>query len=155
MTGLGARDSLRLEAGLCLYGNDLEQDISPIEAGLAWTVGKRRRADGNFLGAEVILRQIKDGVSRRRVGFISTGAPARAHSEILDLEGKNIGEITSGGFSPCLKKNISMGYIATGHHKNNTKVKVTVRSKAYDATVTKMPFVPAKYYKAPQDPVAS
>jgi aminomethyltransferase len=155
MTGLGARDSLRLEAGLCLYGNDLEQDISPIEAGLAWTVGKRRRAEGNFLGAEPILRQIKDGVSRRRVGFISTGAPARAHSEILDLEGKKIGEITSGGFSPCLKKNISMGYVATGHHKNNTKVKVTVRAKAYDATVTKMPFVPAKYYKPPQDPVAS
>lgn len=155
VTGLGARDSLRLEAGLCLYGNDLEQDISPIEAGLAWTVGKRRRAEGNFLGAETILRQIKDGVSRRRVGFVSTGAPARAHSEILDSEGKKIGEITSGGFSPCLKKNISMGYIATGHHKNNTKVKVTVRSKAYDATVTKMPFVPAKYYKAPQDPVAS
>ncbi|XP_024389923.1 aminomethyltransferase, mitochondrial [Physcomitrium patens] len=150
LTGLGARDSLRLEAGLCLYGNDLEQHISPIEAGLAWTVGKRRRAEGNFLGAEPILRQIKDGVSRRRVGFISTGAPARAHSEILDLEGKNIGEITSGGFSPCLKKNISMGYIATGHHKNNTQVKVTVRSKSYDAVVTKMPFVPSKYYKPPQ-----
>lgn len=150
LTGLGARDSLRLEAGLCLYGNDLEQNITPIEAGLAWTVGKRRRAEGGFLGAETILQQIKDGPSRRRVGFISTGAPARAHSEILDLEGKNIGEITSGGFSPCLKKNISMGYVATGHHKTNTKVKVTVRSKAYDAVVTKMPFVPAKYYKPPQ-----
>jgi aminomethyltransferase len=155
LTGLGARDSLRLEAGLCLYGNDLEQHISPIEAGLAWTVGKRRRAEGNFLGAETILRQIKDGVSKRRVGFISTGAPARAHSEILDLEGNNIGEITSGGFSPCLKKNISMGYIATGHHKNNTKVKLAVRSKLYDATVTKMPFVPSKYYKPPQEAVKS
>ena len=154
LTGLGARDSLRLEAGLCLYGNDLEQDISPIEAGLAWTVAKRRRADGGFLGAETILQQLKDGPSRRRVGLISTGAPARAHSEMLDSEGKNIGEVTSGGFSPCLKKNIAMGYVQSGHHKNNTKVKVTVRSKTYDAVVTKMPFVPAKYHKPPQ-PVAS
>lgn len=154
LTGLGARDSLRLEAGLCLYGNDLEQDISPIEAGLAWTVAKRRRAEGGFLGADTILQQLKDGPSRRRVGLISTGAPARAHSEMLDTEGKNIGEVTSGGFSPCLKKNIAMGYVQSGHHKNNTKVKVTVRSKTYDAVVTKMPFVAAKYYKPPQ-PVAS
>jgi len=147
LTGLGARDSLRLEAGLCLYGNDLEQHITPVEAGLAWTIGKRRRAEGGFLGAETILQQLKDGPARRRVGLVSSGAPARSHSEILDGDGKNIGEVTSGGFSPCLKKNISMGYVANGYHKNGTQVKVTVRGRQYDAVVTKMPFVPVHYYK--------
>jgi aminomethyltransferase len=152
LTGLGARDSLRLEAGLCLYGNDLEQHITPVEAGLAWTIGKRRRAEGGFLGAETILQQLKDGPTRRRVGLISTGAPARSHSEILNGEEKNVGEVTSGGFSPCLKKNISMGYVANGYHKNGTQVKVTVRGRQYDAVVTKMPFVPVHYHK-PAAPV--
>jgi aminomethyltransferase len=147
LTGLGARDSLRLEAGLCLYGNDLEQHITPVEAGLAWTIGKRRRAEGGFLGAETILQQLKDGPARRRVGLVSSGAPARSQSEILDGDGKNIGEVTSGGFSPCLKKNISMGYVANGYHKSGTQVKVTVRGRQYDAVVTKMPFVPVHYYK--------
>ena len=99
LTGLGARDSLRLEAGLCLYGNDMEQHISPVEAGLTWAIGKRRRAEGGFLGAEVILKQLEEGPSIRRVGFISTGPPPRSHSEIQDEKGSNIGEITSGGFS--------------------------------------------------------
>ncbi|GBG59000.1 hypothetical protein CBR_g24348 [Chara braunii] len=148
LTGLGARDSLRLEAGLCLYGNDLEQHITPIEAGLAWTVGKRRRAEGGFLGAEVILQQIKEGPPRRRVGLISSGAPPRGHSTILDEAGQEtIGEVTSGGFSPCLKKNISMGYVKNGYHKPGTKLQVSVRGKLADSVVTKMPFVPTKYYK--------
>ncbi|KAL2931392.1 Aminomethyltransferase mitochondrial [Bienertia sinuspersici] len=146
LTGLGARDSLRLEAGLCLYGNDLEQHISPVEAGLTWAVGKRRRAEG-FLGAEVILKQIADGPSKRRVGFISTGPPARGHSEIQNEKGENIGEITSGGFSPCLKKNIAMGYVKSGFHKKDTNVNIVVRGKPYGGVVTKMPFVPTKYYK--------
>eukprot|EP01018_Ginkgo_biloba_P009939 Gb_29854 [translate_table: standard] len=147
LTGLGARDSLRLEAGLCLYGNDMEQHITPIEAGLAWTIGKRRRSEGGFLGAEVILKQLKDGPAKRRVGMISTGPPPRSHSEIVDASGNPIGEVTSGGFSPCLKQNISMGYVKSGSHKNGTELKVLVRGKSHDAVVTKMPFVPTKYYK--------
>lgn len=109
MTGLGARDSLRLEAGLCLYGNDLTEDITPIEAGLTWTIGKSRREACDFLGGDVIKKQLADGVSVRRVGFISAGAPARQHSDILTPDGKKVGEISSGAFSPCLKKNIAMG----------------------------------------------
>ncbi|XP_011086193.1 aminomethyltransferase, mitochondrial [Sesamum indicum] len=147
LTGLGARDSLRLEAGLCLYGNDMEQHITPIEAGLTWAVGKRRRSEGGFLGAEVILKQIEQGPSIRRVGLFSAGPPARGHSEIQDENGQNIGEITSGGFSPCLKKNIAMGYVKSGSHKTGTKVKIVIRGKSYDGSVTKMPFVPNKYYK--------
>lgn len=147
LTGLGARDSLRLEAGLCLYGNDMEQHTTPVEAGLAWAIGKRRRAEGGFLGAEVILKQLKEGPAVRRVGFISSGPPARSHSEIQNEEGNNIGEITSGGFSPCLKKNIAMGYVKSGSHKAGTNVKIVIRGKTYDGVVTKMPFVPTKYYK--------
>lgn len=147
LTGLGARDSLRLEAGLCLYGNDMEQHVTPVEAGLTWAIGKRRRAEGGFLGAEVILKQLEEGPSVRRVGFFSSGPPARGHSEIQDDKGNKIGEITSGGFSPCLKKNIAMGYIKSGSHKAGTKVKIAIRGKTYDGVVTKMPFVPTKYYK--------
>lgn len=147
LTGLGARDSLRLEAGLCLYGNDMEQHTTPIEAGLTWAIGKRRRAEGGFLGAEVILKQLADGPSIRRVGFFSSGPPPRGHSEIQDEKGAKIGEVTSGGFSPCLKKNIAMGYVKSGLHKAGTKVKIVIRGKANDGVVTKMPFVPTKYYK--------
>lgn len=147
MTGLGARDSLRLEAGLCLYGNDLNEDITPVEAGLTWTVGKRRREAFDFLGGEVVKQQIADGVSVRRVGFVSAGAPARQHSEIITPDGKAIGEITSGAFSPCLKKNIAMGYVDKAYAKAGTELKVVVRGKQNDATVTKMPFVPVHYYK--------
>ncbi|KAF9590427.1 hypothetical protein IFM89_035262 [Coptis chinensis] len=147
LTGLGARDSLRLEAGLCLYGNDMEQHVTPVEAGLTWAIGKRRRAEGGFLGAEVILKQIEEGPKIRRVGFFSSGPPPRTHCEILDGEGKSLGEVTSGGFSPCLKKNIGMGYVKSGSHKAGTKVNVVIRGKSYDGVVTKMPFVPSKYYK--------
>ncbi|KAL8140323.1 hypothetical protein V2J09_006344 [Rumex salicifolius] len=147
LTGLGARDSLRLEAGLCLYGNDLEQDITPIEAGLTWAVGKRRRAEGGFLGAEVILKQIAEGPRIRRVGLFSSGPPARGHCGIQSDKGENIGEVTSGGFSPYLKKNIAMGYVKSGNHKAGTKVSIVIRGKSYDGLLTKMPFVPTKYYK--------
>ncbi|KAK7303319.1 hypothetical protein RJT34_14222 [Clitoria ternatea] len=147
LTGLGARDSLRLEAGLCLYGNDLEQHITPIEAGLTWAIGKRRRAEAGFLGAEVILKQLEEGPKIRRVGFFSSGPPPRSHSEIQDEGGSNIGEVTSGGFSPCLKKNIAIGYVKSGLHKAGTKVKIVVRGKSNEGLVTKMPFVPTKYYK--------
>ncbi|KAK8931050.1 hypothetical protein KSP39_PZI016944 [Platanthera zijinensis] len=148
LTGLGARDSLRLEAGLCLYGNDMEQHITPVEAGLSWAIGKRRRAEGGFLGAEVILKQLQEGPSIRRVGLFSSGPPPRSHSEILSSSGEKLGEITSGGFSPCLKKNIAMGYVKSGSHKPGTEVKVVIRGKPNDAVVTKMPFVPTRYYKS-------
>lgn len=148
LTGLGARDSLRLEAGLCLYGNDMNEHITPVEAGLTWAIGKRRRAEGGFLGDEVILKQIEEGPKIRRVGLVSSGPPARSHSEIQDDNGlENIGEITSGGFSPCLKKNIAMGYVKSGLHKAGTNVKISVRGKSYEGVVTKMPFVPTKYYR--------
>ena len=148
LTGLGARDSLRLEAGLCLYGSDLDGTITPVEAGLNWTIGKRRRAEGGFLGSDVILKQLADGPTKRRIGLVSVGAPARSHVKIFSEAGEEIGEVTSGGFSPCLKKNISMGYVKSGFHKSGTGVKVDVRGKMNDATITKMPFVPTKYYKA-------
>lgn len=125
----------------------MEQHTTPVEAGLNWAIGKRRRAEGGFLGADVILKQLADGPPVRRVGFFSTGPPARSHSQIQDASGNNIGEVTSGGFSPCLKKNIAMGYVKSGNHKAGTEVKFVVRGKSYDATVTKMPFVPTKYYK--------
>jgi aminomethyltransferase len=145
--GLGPRDSLRLEAGLCLYGNDLNEDITPVEAGLAWTVGKRRREAFDFLGGSIIKQQLADGVAQRRVGLVCEGPPARQHSDVTDLDGKKIGEVTSGAFSPCLKKNIGMGYVSKEFAKAGTKVKVVVRGKASDATVTKMPFVPTTYFK--------
>jgi aminomethyltransferase len=97
------------QAGLCLYGNDLDESITPIEAGLAWTVGKRRRDKFDFLGGEVIRKQLAEGVTKRRVGLLSSGAPARQHSHIITLEGQVVGEVTSGAFSPCLKKNVAMG----------------------------------------------
>jgi aminomethyltransferase len=145
--GLGPRDSLRLEAGLCLYGNDLNEQVTPVEAGLAWTVGKRRREAFDFLGGSVIKRQLADGVSQRRVGLVCEGPPARQHSDVTDEAGNKIGEVSSGAFSPCLKKNIGMGYVDKAFAKAGTKVKVVVRGKSSDATVTKMPFVPTTYFK--------
>jgi len=145
--GLGARDALRLEAGLCLYGNDITEETSPIEAGLTWTIAKSRRDTCNFLGGEVIKRQLAEGVGRKRVGLFVTGPPARQHAEITDEEGHKVGEVTSGAFSPSLGKPIGMGYVNTPLAKKGTKLKVTVRGKSNPAEVTKMPFVPAKYYK--------
>ncbi|ORE11028.1 aminomethyltransferase mitochondrial precursor [Rhizopus microsporus var. microsporus] len=147
LAGLGARDSLRLEAGLCLYGNDLDETTTPVEAGLTWTIPKSRRETGGFLGAEHILPQIKGGVTRRRIGLIVEGAPARGGAEILNKEGEVIGTVTSGCPSPSLKKNIAMGYVKNGYHKKGTELNVKVRNKVYSANVTKMPFVEAKYHK--------
>ncbi|KAJ3262643.1 hypothetical protein HK103_000172 [Boothiomyces macroporosus] len=146
LAGLGARDSLRLEAGLCLYGHDLNEEITPVEGALTWTIGQRRRKEGGFLGAEKILPQIKGGVSKRRIGLIVEGAPAREHTEIY-ADGKKIGEITSGCPSPTLKKNIAMGYVQNGFHKSGTELQVKVRNKMQKAVVTKMPFVPANYHR--------
>ncbi|KAI8366257.1 hypothetical protein BD560DRAFT_401109 [Blakeslea trispora] len=147
LAGLGARDSLRLEAGLCLYGNDIDETTTPVEAGLTWTIPKSRRETGGFLGAEHILPQIKGGVTRRRVGLIVEGAPARQGAEVLDKEGQVIGSVTSGCPSPVLKKNIAIAYVKNGSHKKGTELSVKVRNKVQNATVTKMPFVESNYHK--------
>ncbi|GCC17609.1 aminomethyltransferase, mitochondrial [Chiloscyllium punctatum] len=146
LAGLGSRDSLRLEAGLCLYGNDIDETTTPVEATLLWTIGKRRRAAADFPGAGIILRQIKEKTKRKRVGLMSAGPPVRQHTPILNLDGNVIGEVTSGCPSPCLKQNIAMGYVDTEYSKPGTPIKVEVRKKIVDATVSKMPFVPSKYY---------
>lgn len=150
LIGLGARDSLRLEAGMCLYGHDLDETVSPIEAGLAWLVGKDRRAAGDFIGASRVLQELKDGPKRRRVGLeLIGGAPAREGAEILSADGQStLGVVTSGIPSPTLSTNIAMGYIASGSHKKGTQVKVRVRKSLRDAVVKPMPFVPAKYFRA-------
>ncbi|XP_037100800.1 aminomethyltransferase, mitochondrial [Syngnathus acus] len=146
LAGLGARDSLRLEAGLCLYGNDIDESTTPVEATLVWTIGKRRRQAKDFPGADIIVPQIKAKTARKRVGLISTGPPVRQHTPILSPDGKVIGEVTSGCPSPCLKKNVAMGYVDTAYAKNGTAIQVEVRKKAVAATVCKMPFVPTNYY---------
>lgn len=146
LAGLGARDSLRLEAGLCLYGNDIDETTTPVEATLVWTIGKRRRQARDFPGAAIIVPQIKAKTQRKRVGLISTGPPVRQHTPILSSDGRVIGEVTSGCPSPCLKQNIAMGYVEAGFSKVGTPIQVEVRKKAIPAVVSKMPFVPTKYY---------
>ncbi len=146
--GLGARDSLRLEAGLCLYGSDIDETTTPIEAGLIWTISKRRRAEGGFPGAGVIQKQIENGPSRRRVGIKPDGkAPARAHTEITDKVGNVIGEITSGGFGPSVGAPVAMGYVKTEFAKAETPVDLLVRGKAQPAQVFKLPFSEHRYHK--------
>jgi len=146
--GLAARDSLRLEAGLCLYGHDLNEDTTPVAAGLLFTIGKRRRADGGFLGYKTVIDEIKNkSYARKRVGLlVNDGAPARENSEILDEAGKVIGLVTSGSVSPTLGSKISMGYIDKAFGENGTKVSVRVRGKVGSAVVHKLPFVPTNYY---------
>lgn len=146
--GLGARDSLRLEAGLCLYGHDIDETTTPIEAALTWSVGKRRREEGGFPGATVIQTQLADGVTRKRVGLLPEGrAPAREGTSITDADGNEIGRVTSGGFGPSLGGPMAMGYVAIGHAKPDTPVNLIVRGKVLPATVAKMPFVPQSYYR--------
>src|SRR5205823_4396326 len=112
--GLGARDSLRLEAGLCLYGHELDETISPIAAGLGWSIGKRRKLACDFLGAEILMAELLEGTSRRRVGLtLLDKTPARDGAEIIDRHGAPIGRVTSGGFSPTLGSPIAMGYVET------------------------------------------
>lgn len=149
LAGLGARDSLRLEAGLCLYGNDIDESTTPVEAALAWLIPKTRRARGGYPGAEVITRQLREGVSRKRVGLVSHGAPARSGAGILDTEtGDKVGEVTSGCPSPTLGAgtNVAMGYVSTPLAKLGKKLQLNVRNKKFEAVVTKMPFVPSNYY---------
>ena len=146
--GLGARDSLRLEAGLCLYGHDIDTTTSPIEAGLAWSIQKHRREDGGFPGAARIQRELKDGPARRRVGIKPDGrAPAREGTEILSASGAPIGKITSGGFGPTVNGPIAMGYVTTANAKPGTKVQLVVRGKPLPAEIVTMPFAPHRYFR--------
>ena len=149
--GLGARDSLRLEAGLCLYGHDIDDTTSPIEAGLAWSIQKRRRTEGGFPGAERILGELKDGPARRRVGIRPEGrAPAREGTEIRSVGGQSIGTITSGGFSPTLNAPIAMGYVDAAHAAPGTQLTLIVRDKPLPARVVELPFVPNRFHRKPK-----
>jgi aminomethyltransferase len=148
--GLGARDSLRLEAGLCLYGHDIDETTTPIEGALGWTIGKRRRAEANFPGAAIIMDHITNGVSRKRVGILPDGkAPARDHTEVTDASGKVIGEITSGSYGPTVGGPIAMGYVATGFASVGTDVQLMVRGKGRPAKVVAMPFVEKRFHRPP------
>jgi len=144
--GLGARDSLRLEAGLCLYGHELDETIDPIEAELAWSVQKRRRVEGGFPGAARIQSALAKGPARRRVGVRPEGrAPAREGAEILDAAGAKIGVVTSGGFGPSVGAPIAMGYVASAFAAPGTPVSLMVRGKALAAKTTPLPFHPHAY----------
>jgi aminomethyltransferase len=148
--GLGARDVLRLEAGLCLYGHDMDDTTTPVEADLVWTISPKRREQGGFLGDSIILKQLKEGISTKRVGLAITGAPAREHAEIQDLEGNEIGAVTSGTFSPTLKKPIAMGFVEASKAAIGTEVQTIVRDKPSKAVVVNLPFVPTRYYTKPK-----
>ena len=150
--GLGARDSLRLEAGLCLYGHDIDTTTTPVEASLTWAIQKARRAggarEGGFPGADIILRQFAEGVSRKRVGLRPQGrAPVREGVELTDKEGRVIGQVTSGGFGPSVGGPIAMGYVETAFAAPDTAINALVRGKLMPVTVAKMPFVEQRYYR--------
>jgi aminomethyltransferase len=144
--GLGARDSLRLEAGLCLYGNDIDETTSAVEAALTWTIGKRRRMEWNFPGAERVRDELANGTKRLRVGIRPEGRqPARGHTPIHAPGGDAIGEITSGGFGPSLNGPVAMGYVAREHAADGTPLELMVRGRPLAARVAPMPFVPHRY----------
>ena len=150
--GLGARDSLRLESGLCLYGHDMNTTTTVIEAGLAWSVSRSRRIDGakasGFPGADIILEQFKNGAPKKRVGFSIDGrAPIREGTIIVNQDGDEIGVVTSGGFSPSLEKPIAMGYVDAAYAQAGSKVQALVRGKLRPMTVSKLPFVKQNYVR--------
>jgi aminomethyltransferase len=145
--GLGARDSLRLEAGLCLYGQDIDQTTTPIEAGLAWSIGKRRRAEGGFPGAEIIQRELAHGPRRKRVGILPDGkAPARPPTEIM-VERQVIGRVTSGGFGPSLGGPVAIGYVDAAHAASGTDIQLLVRGTPRPAKIVPLPFIPHRYFR--------
>lgn len=145
--GLGARDSLRLEAGLPLYGHDMSPETSPIEAGLVFGINKRRRTEGGFPGADRIIREIAEGTTRKWVGLTIEGRlPAREGAEVFSGAEK-IGVVTSGGFSPTLQAPIAMAYVAAGYAAIGTQFEVEVRGRRLAATVSPTPFVPHRYYR--------
>ncbi len=141
--GLGARDSLRLEAGLCLYGHDIWEETTPVEAGLTWVIPKaRRHGEAGYYGAEKITGQIENGPPRKRVGLLPEGrAPVREGVELFDADGKKIGIVTSGGYSPVLEMPMAMGYVDAACAANGTKILAKMRGKDYPCDIVKMPFV--------------
>ncbi len=146
--GLGARDSLRLEAGLCLYGADIDETTTPVEAGLGWSISRRRREQGGFPGDYILARQWRDGPARRRVGVVPHGrAPARAHAAITDPDGRPIGEVTSGGFGPSLGGPLAMGYVESASAQPGTPVRLVVRDRPLEARIAALPLVPHRYRK--------
>jgi aminomethyltransferase len=148
MIGLGARDTLRLEAGLCLYGHELDETTDPIEAGLSWSIQKRRRAEGGFPGATRIQAALAKGPSRRRVGLRLDGrAPAREGAEIVGAEGEKAGIVTSGGFGPSVGAPIAIGYVAAKFAAPGTELGLLVRGKPLNAKVVALPFHPHAYFR--------
>ena len=150
--GLGARDSLRLEAGLCLYGHDMDTTISPVEASLAWALSKVRRANGaragGYPGAAVIEKHFAEGVSKKRVGLqITEKATVREGADIVDAAGVVIGKVTSGGFGPSVNSPVAMGYVTTAHAAVGTKLHAIVRGKPVAMEVAKTPFFPQRYHR--------
>jgi len=144
--GLGARDSLRLEGGLCLYGHEIDTTTSPIEAGLAWSIQKRRRKEGGFPGAARILKELEEGPSRLRVGLLLAGRqPARDGAEIALKDGTVVGRVTSGGFGPSVEGPVAMGYVPMTLARPGTDVDILVRGKALPARIVALPFVPARF----------
>lgn len=147
--GLGARDSLRLEAGLCLYGHDIDETVNPIEASLTWSIGKRRKMDKDFPAAEKIMDALFNGTAKKRVGILPDGrAPAREGTGIADKTGRVIGTITSGGFGPSLNAPVAMGYVETEFANDGTAIDLIVRGKPMPAKVAPMPFFPHRYKRA-------
>ena len=143
--GLGARDSLRLEAGLCLYGNDLDETTSPVEANLVWAMGKRRRMAWDFRGAERCRAELDNGPTRLRIGIQPEGRqPARGHTPV-QAGGAVVGEITSGGFGPSANAPVAMGYVARGAAADGTALDLMVRGKALPGRVAALPFIPHRY----------
>jgi aminomethyltransferase len=146
--GLGARDSLRLEAGLCLYGHDIDESTTPVEAGLVWSISKRRQAQGGFPGETLILQQIAAGAPRRRVGLLLHGrVPAREGAEIAIASGERIGRVTSGGFGPTVNGPLAMGYVEAVHSSLGTPVELMVRGRPIPARISKLPFIPTHYHR--------
>lgn len=145
--GLGARDSLRLEAGLPLYGHDMNSDCEPVEAGLVFGVNKRRRLEGGFLGADRVLKAIADGPSRQRVGLSLDGRMAAREGALVFAGTDQVGIVTSGGFSPSLERPIAMAYVASAHAADGSSLEIEMRGKRIAATVSPMPFVPHRYHR--------
>ncbi|MEW4466401.1 glycine cleavage system aminomethyltransferase GcvT [Parasphingorhabdus sp. JC815] len=149
--GLGARDSLRLEAGLPLYGHDMGADILPVEAGLNFALAKTRREQANFAGADRVLAQYPDKAEKKRVGlFIEGRRPIREGASVVDTQGNIIGTVTSGGFSPSLQKPIAMAYVPAALSETGTQIMVEQRGKTIGCTVAAMPFVPHHYHRKPK-----
>jgi len=150
--GLGARDSLRLEAGLCLYGHDMDVNTTPVEASLAWALSKIRRAGqaraGGYPGAAIIMRQLAEGVTRKRVGLLPQDRmPVREGAELVDANGSAVGKVTSGGFGPTVGGPVAMGYVDMAHAAPGAALQAIVRGKPIPVVVAKTPFTPQRYYR--------